>query len=93
MGMTYSTRLRILVKAFEPLGYEMTKTIDGIAISRHAVPVYTCMGTKEAFAFFMGMKEAHPFSVKVWREYLERLDNESLASNRKPQRLVVPDSG
>ena len=78
--------VRILAKCLEPLGYSVRRE-PGYTIYKRDENGdevrWEANNAREALAFLAGILEAHPFKVKIVREYKERLNNESMAGKSK----------
>ena len=82
-NFSWRTHLRRRLKCLEPMGYTMYKNPIGYIIEKHGEECWVAKDYREAYTFLSGVMESHPFAEKIHREYLERLQNESMAGNSK----------
>ena len=83
VNIFWRTHLKRQLKCLEPMGYTMSKHPLGYMIEKHGKECWVAKDYREAVTFLSGVMESHPFAEKIHREYLERLQNESMASNGK----------
>ena len=75
--------MRRQLKCLEQMGYAMYKNPIGYIVTKHSEDIWVAKDYREVSAYLAGVLDSHPFGEKIRREYLERLDNESMASNGK----------